>query len=570
MSRPDPRPRRLIMLDAQNPTVELHGAVYWAENDELILAEKTAAWRECVRPMQRMPLRFGRDRGGSGVPRAVPVARHVSGVVGAGSAAARRPCGGRGGGWGGLHGAVTAYYLAVADPSLRVAVLEREVAGFGASGRNGGWCSAIFPASLRKVAASSSRDAAVRMQHAMNATVAEVARVVEEERIDCRLARGGYLSVARNRAQLARARAEVDGWRSWGFGEDHMRLLDAAQVADMVTMDEAVGGTLTPHCAALDPARLVRGLAAAVAARGVEIHEQTPVTAIDRSRVSTPHGTVRAEVVVQATEGYTPDLPGHHRDVVPMYSLMVATEALPEAFWVATGLVGRTTFSDKRHLRIYGQRTADGRIAFGGRGAPYHFIANPAGVRPRPPGAPHAPADSCGPVPRAGRCPVHPHLGWEPRHPTGLVPVTRLRPAQRPSVRGRVRRGRGRDREPGWPHAGRPDHRRGRRPARPALAGEALTPVGAGAAAVARRERRHSSFRSSRPHRSAHGPTQPPCPGILAAAGPLNASAQRSDGIFAPCAARDPCRGRTAAAVRVEGRPWRSRALTEVGVRRRS
>jgi glycine/D-amino acid oxidase-like deaminating enzyme len=279
----------------------------------------------------------------------------------------------------GYTGLWTAYYLAVADPSLRVAVLEREVAGFGASGRNGGWCSAIFPASLRKVAASSSRDAAVRMQHAMNATVAEVARVVEAERIDCRLARGGYLSVARNRAQLARARAEVDGWRSWGFGEDQMRLFDAAQVADMVTMDKAVGGTLTPHCAALDPARLVRGLADAVAARGVQIHEQTPVTAIERGRVSTPHGTVRAEVVVQATEGYTPDLPGHHRDVVPMYSLMVATEALPEAFWVATGLGGRTTFSDKRHLRIYGQRTADGRIAFGGRGAPYHFASR---IRP--------------------------------------------------------------------------------------------------------------------------------------------------------------------------------------------
>lgn len=136
---------------------------------------------------------------------------------------------------------------------------------------------------------------------------------------------------------------------------------------------------MTPHCAALDPARLVRGLAAAVAARGVDIHEQTPVTAIERGRVNTPHGTVRAEVVVQATEGYTPDLPGHHRDVVPMYSLMVATEALPEAFWVATGLGGRTTFSDKRHLRIYGQRTADGRIAFGGRGAPYHYASR---IRP--------------------------------------------------------------------------------------------------------------------------------------------------------------------------------------------
>jgi glycine/D-amino acid oxidase-like deaminating enzyme len=82
---------------------------------------------------------------------------------------------------------------------------------------------------------------------------------------------------------------------------------------------------------------------------------------------------VSAETVLLATEGFTPSLPGHRRDLVPMYSLMVATEPLPAAVWDQVGLAQRETFSDKRHLRIYGQRTVDGRIAFGGRGAPYHF-----------------------------------------------------------------------------------------------------------------------------------------------------------------------------------------------------
>jgi glycine/D-amino acid oxidase-like deaminating enzyme len=78
-------------------------------------------------------------------------------------------------------------------------------------------------------------------------------------------------------------------------------------------------------------------------------------------------------VVVRATEAWTPTLPGYHRDIVPVYSLMVATEPLGDAFWAEAGLSGRATFADHRHTIIYGQRTADGRLAFGGRGAPYHY-----------------------------------------------------------------------------------------------------------------------------------------------------------------------------------------------------
>lgn len=272
----------------------------------------------------------------------------------------------------GFTGLWTAYYLKRADPAVRVTVLERETAGYGASGRNGGWCSAIYPASMRKVASRTGAGEARRLQYAMNDTVDEVGRVVREEKIDCGFARGGYVSLARNRAQWERARAEVREWNDRGLGEQ-VRLLDAAEATAHCRATNVLGGTYTPHCAALDPARLVRGLADVVERLGVDIHERTPVTRLEPRAVHTPHGRVDAAVVIRATEGYTPALPGAHRDVVPMYSLMVATEPLPDTTWEELGLAGRETFSDKRHLRIYGQRTEDGRIAFGGRGAPYHF-----------------------------------------------------------------------------------------------------------------------------------------------------------------------------------------------------
>ena len=273
----------------------------------------------------------------------------------------------------GYTGLWTAYWLSEQDPALGIVVLESEVAGFGASGRNGGWCSALFPASPRRVAKEAGTEGAVRMQRAMNDTVVLVGSVVEREGIDCDFAHGGYLSVARNDAQLSRSRAEVDGWRELGFGPDHIRLLTAGEVAEQVRMSAALGGTYTPHCAALHPAKLVRGLARVVESRGVTLHERTRATAISPHLVATTRGRVRAGHVVRATEGYTPGLPGHRRDIVPMYSLMVATEPLSAQLWEEIGLDARPTFSDKRHLRIYGQRTADGRIAFGGRGAPYHF-----------------------------------------------------------------------------------------------------------------------------------------------------------------------------------------------------
>jgi glycine/D-amino acid oxidase-like deaminating enzyme len=274
---------------------------------------------------------------------------------------------------GGLTGLWTAYYLAVAEPGLRIAVCEREIAGFGASGRNGGWCSALFPASLAKLARMSSRNAAIAMYRAMQATVDEVGRVAAAESIDCHWAKGGTVVLARSATQLERARDEVAEAREFGFGEDDLRLLTAQEAREQVAATGVLGGTYTPHCAAIHPARLVRGLADVLRRRGVHVFEGTPVTQIEPGKLRTPHGTVRAQHVIRATEGYTAGLPGLHRAIVPVYSLVIATEPLPEEVWQQIGLADRPTFGDFRHMIIYGQRTADGRFAFGGRGAPYHL-----------------------------------------------------------------------------------------------------------------------------------------------------------------------------------------------------
>jgi glycine/D-amino acid oxidase-like deaminating enzyme len=274
---------------------------------------------------------------------------------------------------GGYTGLWTAYYLLERDPSLRVVVLEANVVGFGASGRNGGWCSALLPMGMDAIAAQSSRADAVRLQQAMHDTVAEVGRVVEAEGIRCDYQNGGYVSLARSELQLARAKAHVEHLHSYGFTNDDYRMLSAAEATALCGATGVVGGTFTPYCAAIHPARLARGLARAVEAHGATIHEHTPVTEIAAHTARTAHGTVRAKVVVRATEAFTASLPGESRTVVPIYSLMVATEPLPDAFWHRVGLHDRATFNDGRQMIIYGQRTADGRLAFGGRGAPYHF-----------------------------------------------------------------------------------------------------------------------------------------------------------------------------------------------------
>jgi len=287
-----------------------------------------------------------------------------------------------GAGYGGLW---SAHSLLRADPSLRVLVIEREMVGFGASGRNGGWCVGELAGGLGGAVAAWGRDAGVAMTQAIIDTVEEIGRVVNAEGIECGFARGGVIRLARTAPQLTRQRAEVDQYRHHGFGDDVLRPLTADEATDRLAATDVLGGVHLAPGARVQPARLARGLADVVERLGGTIVEHTSVidviagSAAARPMVVTDRGTVRADVVVRATEAYTRDLPGLRRALVPLYSLMVATEPLDAATWDSIGLRDHETFADDRRMVIYGQRTTDDRIAFGGRGAPYRFAS---GINP--------------------------------------------------------------------------------------------------------------------------------------------------------------------------------------------
>ncbi|KUJ53657.1 FAD-dependent oxidoreductase [Streptomyces sp. NPDC093228] len=271
---------------------------------------------------------------------------------------------------GGYTGLWTAYYLKKAAPFLRITVLEQKFCGYGASGRNGGWLYNGV-AGRDRYAKLHGREAAVRLQKAMNNTVAEVVRVTREEGIEADVHVGGVLEVAYTPAQLARLRAFHE--HELSFGEQDRELYGAVETAERIRVADAVGSTWTPHGARLHPVKLVKGLAAAVEALGVTIHERTPVTEIRPKHAVTPYGTVRAPYVLRCTEGFTASLKGQRRTWLPMNSSMIATEPLTDEQWARIGWEGRETLGDMAHAYMYAQRTADGRIALGGRGVPYRF-----------------------------------------------------------------------------------------------------------------------------------------------------------------------------------------------------
>jgi glycine/D-amino acid oxidase-like deaminating enzyme len=167
--------------------------------------------------------------------------------------------------------------------------------------------------------------------------------------------------------QLAAAKAEVE--EAAAYGVDALELWGP----ERVKAAGALGAAFDPACARVHPAKLVRGLADAVGRRGVTIAEQTEVLDYRPGRVETTRGDVTCDRLVIATEGYGATLRATKRRVLPLYSLMIATEPLPDAFWDEIGIAHGQTFADFRHLVIYGQRTADNRFAFGGRGARYHW-----------------------------------------------------------------------------------------------------------------------------------------------------------------------------------------------------
>lgn len=271
----------------------------------------------------------------------------------------------------GYTGLWTAYYLKKAQPDLRIAVLEARFAGFGASGRNGGWLTNSITGGHERMAKSSGRCATIEHQRALNAAIDEVISVTRAEGIDADVHKGGELQVAYTPAQLGRLRAAAAALAEWPHTD--VEILSAGESAARINVANTMGALWHPHCARLHPAKLVGGLSETVERLGVVIYENTVVTEITSGRAETPHGSVLADHVIRATEGFTANLRGERRTWLPMNSSIVITEPLPATVWQSIGWDGREALGDFAHVYMYAQRTADDRIAFGGRGVPYRY-----------------------------------------------------------------------------------------------------------------------------------------------------------------------------------------------------
>jgi glycine/D-amino acid oxidase-like deaminating enzyme len=275
----------------------------------------------------------------------------------------------------GFTGLWTAYELLRRDPGLRVVVVEKEIAGFGASGRNGGWCSSELNASIGLLRERFGLEGARAVQQAMYRTVDEVGEVCRREGIDAQYRKGGALRVARGEHQLGSLEAEKREYDEAGLGA-HETWLSAEALAKRVRVAGAVAALYSPDCAVVHPGRVVRGLARAVENLGGVIFEQTEVTGYSGKPdpcLRTPHGAVSADVIVLAGEAYMTQLPKLRRLLLPVYSLIVLTEPIDPSLWAEIGWSGHECMADMRLTVDYLSRTLDGRILFGGRGAPYNF-----------------------------------------------------------------------------------------------------------------------------------------------------------------------------------------------------
>ena len=272
----------------------------------------------------------------------------------------------------GYTGLWSAYYLKKARPGLNVLVIEKEFAGFGASGRNGGWCMGSFAWDHDRYAKVTSRAAVLDMAAHLRGTVAEILAVCAAEGIDADILSTEELMIASNPAQMVRLKAELAHRQHWGE-VDRVRELTHAEVQQRIAVPGVTGALVITGMARVQPAKLVRGLADAVERLGVRIVEATGVLSYAPGEVVTTKGRVTAPVILRGTEGFTATIKGHKRDWLPLNSAQIATAILPPEVWAKIGWDGHELIGDFNNSYCYCQRTREGRITVGARGVPYKF-----------------------------------------------------------------------------------------------------------------------------------------------------------------------------------------------------
>ncbi|MFK0042450.1 NAD(P)/FAD-dependent oxidoreductase [Paenarthrobacter sp. NPDC090517] len=286
---------------------------------------------------------------------------------------------------GGYTGLWAAYFAKKLEPSLTVAVFEAEQIGYGASGRNGGWLSAMPAGNRARFARASNGgvEASRALQREFVAGVDAVLEILRSEGIDADQHKSGALVAAHTEAGLGRLVARRDADWKYGLTEDDVYLIGREDFRKHINISTVHGGLVYKHCARLNPAKLVYGLADTLTSMGVSIYEGSRVSSINGNTLTLNSGRVTATKTFICTEGYSGALLGN-RSLIPINSSMIVTKPLSDQAWQQIGWNGPQCLSDSAHTFIYSQRTADGRIAIGGRGKPYRYGSGTGGAGSTP------------------------------------------------------------------------------------------------------------------------------------------------------------------------------------------
>ena len=268
---------------------------------------------------------------------------------------------------GGFTGMATAYYLLKAEPRMKVVVLESEVVGFGASGRNGSFAMTVIGLGLDVLVKLKGRERAREGHRYMERAVDTVGTLVEEEKLDCDYMRPGFLRMATSPAYVKKVQHEIELAHSLGM--TGIEWLDRDEARKQVRSDLYIGAWWEPRLALVNPLKLVREMKRVNQGLGAEIYEHSPVTRIEPGpdfRLRVPGGTVRAERLVFATNAYSHLIPEIRRKQVPAWTYVVATEPLSDAHFAAIGWQNRQGVEDARNLIHYYRITPDNRLLMGG------------------------------------------------------------------------------------------------------------------------------------------------------------------------------------------------------------
>lgn len=283
---------------------------------------------------------------------------------------------------GGFTGLWSAIHLKDAEPALDIVLLEQQVIGYGASGRNGGFAMTQLGRNLAELLRRVGPAQAKAQHLAMVETLHEIMEFADKEGIDADITNPGLLTVSNGPEQDTRIRRDLEAAERLALTDFHF--LDKAKCQALVKTERIRCGHWEDDALLLDPAALARGLKAAAIRRGVRIFENTAVDSVEprgRGRVEarTPCGTVSADRGLIATNAYAHAIPALRKYIFTIYAYIILTEPLSEQQWARVGWERRMGIEDKRIMLHFHRPTPDGRILWGGRDAPF----SPLGPHPK-------------------------------------------------------------------------------------------------------------------------------------------------------------------------------------------